>query len=37
MLRIRQKQENYELTLKQPQSYGNLETNLKIDKITKEQ
>lgn len=36
MLRIRQKQENYELTLKQPQSYGNLETNLKIDKIIKE-
>lgn len=35
MLRIRQKQDTYELTLKQPQKHGNLETNLKIDEITK--
>lgn len=36
MLRIRQKQANYELTLKQPQIHGNLETNLIIDEITKD-
>lgn len=35
MLRIREKQDTYELTLKQPQKHGNLETNLKINEQTK--
>lgn len=35
MLRIRQKDNYYELTLKQPQPQGNLETNLEIDEVTK--
>ncbi len=35
-LRIRQKNNQYELTLKQPQIKGNLETNLIIDKKTKD-
>lgn len=35
-LRIRQKNNQYELTLKQPQIRGNLETNLIIDKKTKD-
>lgn len=35
MLRIRQKESAYELTLKQPQSHGKLETNLIIDETAK--
>ena len=35
MLRIREKQGQYELTLKQPQTRGNLETNLTISETTK--
>lgn len=36
-LRIREKNNQYELTLKQPQTTGVLETNLTIDKTTKNQ
>lgn len=35
-LRIRDKNDQFELTLKQPQKQGTLETNLMIDKETKE-
>lgn len=35
-LRIREKDDQYELTLKQPHHHGNIETNLLIDKQTKD-